>query len=146
MNSSSLQYAGFWLRLGATLIDTILLMALIMPLMFWAYGELYWNSNDFLLGGWDLLLNWICPLFATVVFWIYRSATPGKMAFKLEVVNAKTGDKLTISTSILRYLSYYISAIPLCLGFIWIGFNSKKQGWHDLIAGTFVVKKVTHKK
>lgn len=141
MNSNSLQYAGFWLRLGATLIDTILLMALTMPLMYWAYGELYWNSNDFLLGGWDLLFNWICPLFATVVFWIYRSATPGKMAFKLEVVNAKTGGKLTISTSIIRYLSYYISAIPLCLGFIWIGFNSKKQGWHDLIAGTVVVKK-----
>ncbi|EEX33201.1 hypothetical membrane protein [Vibrio coralliilyticus ATCC BAA-450] len=64
------------------------------------------------------------------------------MALKLEVLDAVTGHRLTLSKSVIRYLAYYISAIPLCLGFIWIAFNGKKQGWHDLIANTVVVRKV----
>ncbi|WFB50461.1 RDD family protein [Vibrio coralliilyticus] len=142
MKETSKEYAGFWIRFAASLIDTVLLLLLITPLMHWVYGEVYWSSDDFLLGGWDLVLNWICPLIATVAFWVYRSATPGKMALKLEVLDADTGHRLTLSKSVIRYLAYYISAIPLCLGFIWIAFNGKKQGWHDLIANTVVVRKV----
>ncbi|ANW26173.1 hypothetical protein BA953_18535 [Vibrio coralliilyticus] len=142
MKNTSKEYAGFWIRFAASLIDTVLLLLLITPLMHWVYGEVYWSSDDFLLGGWDLVLNWICPLIATVAFWVYRSATPGKMALKLEVLDADTGHRLTLSKSVIRYLAYYISAIPLCLGFIWIAFNGKKQGWHDLIANTVVVRKV----
>lgn len=142
MKDTSKEYAGFWIRFTASLIDTVLLLLLITPLMHWVYGEVYWSSDDFLLGGWDLVLNWICPLIATVAFWVYRSATPGKMALKLEVLDADTGHRLTLSKSVIRYLAYYISAIPLCLGFIWIAFNGKKQGWHDLIANTVVVRKV----
>ncbi|MDE3897259.1 MULTISPECIES: RDD family protein [Vibrio] len=142
MKDTSKEYAGFWIRFAASLIDTVLLLLLITPLMHWVYGEVYWSSDDFLLGGWDLVLNWICPLIATVAFWVYRSATPGKMALKLEVLDAVTGHRLTLSKSVIRYLAYYISAIPLCLGFIWIAFNGKKQGWHDLIANTVVVRKV----
>ncbi|MYM60157.1 RDD family protein [Vibrio sp. OCN044] len=141
MNDIPFEYAGFWPRLGATLVDTVLLFLFTMPVMFLVYGELNWESDDFILGGWDVILNWICPLLATVAFWIYRSATPGKIVFGLEVLDVKTGGKLTVSTSIIRYFSYYLSAIPLCLGFIWICFNSKRQGWHDLIAGTIVTKK-----
>ncbi|MFN3016933.1 RDD family protein [Vibrio coralliilyticus] len=147
MKETSKEYAGFWIRFAASLIDTVLLLLLITPLMHWVYGEVYWSSDDFLLGGWDLVLNWICPLIATVAFWVYRSATPGKMALKLEVLDADTGHRLTLSKSVIRYLAYYISAIPLCLGFIWIAFNGKKQGWHDLIANTVVVRKaVQHEK
>ncbi|NOI76098.1 RDD family protein [Vibrio coralliilyticus] len=142
MKDTSKEYAGFGIRFAASLIDTVLLLLLITPLMHWVYGEVYWSSDDFLLGGWDLVLNWICPLIATVAFWVYRSATPGKMALKLEVLDADTGHRLTLSKSVIRYLAYYISAIPLCLGFIWIAFNGKKQGWHDLIANTVVVRKV----
>ncbi len=142
MKETSKEYAGFWIRFAASLIDTVLLLLLTTPLMHWVYGEVYWSSDDFLLGGWDLVLNWICPLIATVAFWVYRSATPGKMALKLEVLDADTGRRLTLSKSVIRYLAYYISAIPLCLGFIWIAFNGKKQGWHDLIANTVVVRKV----
>lgn len=142
MKETSKEYAGFWIRFAASLIDTVLLLLLITPLMHWVYGEVYWSSDDFLLGGWDLVLNWICPLIATVAFWVYRSATPGKMALKLEVLDADTGHRLTLSKSVIRYLAYYISAIPLCLGFIWIAFNGKKRGWHDLIANTVVVRKV----
>ncbi|HHB1562407.1 TPA: RDD family protein [Vibrio parahaemolyticus] len=138
--SNQFEYAGFWVRFGAALIDTILFLMLTMPLLYWIYGNYYFESERFILGGWDLLLNWVLPFIATVLFWVYRSATPGKIALKLKVVDAKTGEALSTSKSIIRYVAYYVSTIPLCLGFIWIAFNSKKQGWHDMIANTVVIR------
>lgn len=141
MENEQLEYAGFWVRFGAALIDTLLFLLITMPLLYWIYGNYYFHpNNSFILGGWDFLLNWIFPFIATILFWVYRSATPGKIALKLQVVNAKTGKPLSIGKSVLRYLAYYISSLPLCLGFIWIAFSGKKQGWHDLIASSVVVR------
>lgn len=137
---SQYEYAGFWVRVGSTLIDSIIFLVLSMPLLYWIYGNYYFESERFILGGWDLLLNWVFPFIATVLFWVCRSATPGKMAFKLKVVDDKTGKVLSTSKSIIRYLAYYVSAIPLGLGFIWIAFNGKKRGWHDMIAHTVVIR------
>jgi len=75
-----------------------------------------------------------------VVFWIYKQATPGKMAVSARVVDAKTGNTLTVGQSIGRYLGYFVSAIPLGLGLIWVAFDPKKQGWHDKLAGTVVIR------
>lgn len=140
MGSGHLEYAGFWVRLGAAFIDTFLFLLLTMPLMHWIYGDYSFDSDDFILGGWDFLINWILPFIATVIFWVYLSATPGKMALKLRVVNAETGEPLSTSKSILRYLAYFVSTLPVCLGFLWIAFSSRKQGWHDMIANTVVVR------
>ena len=63
-----------------------------------------------------------------------------KMLTKLTIVDAKTGKKPSKKQFILRYLGYFLSSFVFCLGFIWIAFDKKKQGWHDKIAGTVVVK------
>ncbi len=139
-HNSQYEYAGFWVRFGATLIDSILFLMLTMPILYLIYGSYYFESENFILGGWDLLLNWIFPFVATVLFWVQRSATPGKIALKLKVVDAKTGEPLSTSKSIIRYLAYYVSTIPLCLGFIWVAFSGKKQGWHDMISNTVVIR------
>ena len=73
-------------------------------------------------------------------FWRRFLATPEKMATHLEVVDAKTGSKMSVAQSIGRYFAYIISALPLCLGFIWVGIDNKKQGWHDKLAGTVVIR------
>ena len=62
------------------------------------------------------------------------------MALKLKIVDAKTGKKLSTGQAIGRYFAYLVSMIPLGLGFIWIGIDSRKQGWHDKLAGTVVIK------
>jgi uncharacterized RDD family membrane protein YckC len=62
------------------------------------------------------------------------------MLLSLRVVDAKTGNNLTVGQSIARYAGYIIAGIPFCLGYIWAAFDSKKQGWHDKIAGTVVVR------
>ena len=140
--ASSQEYVGFWARFGASIIDTILLMVIILPLMHMIYGSQYWDSEEFILGVPDFIVNWIFPLVATVVFWVYKSATPGKMALKAKVVDARTGNTPTVKQSIIRYIGYYISLLPIGLGFLWVGWDKKKQGWHDKLAGTVVIRPI----
>ena len=63
------------------------------------------------------------------------------MAISARVVDAKTGGRLTVGQSIGRYLGYFVSTIPFGLGLLWVAFDPKKQGWHDKLAGTVVVRK-----
>ena len=137
-----LEYVGFWARVGAALIDTVLMLVIVIPLLHWFYGEAYWDPDrtGWLAGPADLLVSWVFPAVATVLFWLYRAATPGKMAIRARVVDARTGQPPSFNQSVLRYLGYFVSTFPLCLGLIWVGFDVRKQGWHDKIAGTVVVR------
>ncbi len=137
---SDLEYAGFWLRVGASLIDTILMMVIIVPVLSMIYGKGYWASEAVFLGAWDLLFNYVLPAIVVIVFWIVKSATPGKILLDISIVDAETGGKPSNGQLIGRYFAYYVSALPLMLGFIWVGFDKRKQGWHDKLAGTVVVK------
>jgi uncharacterized RDD family membrane protein YckC len=56
------------------------------------------------------------------------------------VVDATTGNTLSVGQSIGRYLGYYVSMIPLFIGLIWVAFDKRKQGWHDKLAGTVVIR------
>lgn len=134
------EYAGFWVRVGAALIDSILLFLVISPLMTAIYGMHYWTSPNYFVGFWDVVVNYLLPAIAIIIFWIYRSATPGKMMLKLTIVDAKTGGLPSKGQYIGRYLAYYVSAIPLFLGLIWVGIDKRKQGWHDMLAGTLVLR------
>ena len=134
------EYAGFWIRLAAALIDMlIMVIVLAVPLTF-IYGTEYWTGDELYYGIWDLLLNYVVPFVATIWFWLKFLGTPGKMALRLRLVDAETGAALTIGQSIGRYFAYILAAIPLMLGFIWIGVDKRKQGWHDKLAGTVVVR------
>ena len=71
---------------------------------------------------------------------IPNAEAPGKMAIRAKILDAKTGKNASTGQLIGRYFAYYISVIPLMLGIVWIAFDRKKQGWHDKLAGTVVVK------
>ena len=132
-------YAGFWIRVGASLIDVLLMLIVIgIPLSF-IYGEQYWLGEQLVHGVWDILLSYVLPICATIWFWLHFSATPGKMVTKLKVVDAKTGGKMSLGQAIGRYFAYLVAILPLFLGLIWIGFDKRKQGWHDKLAGTVVI-------
>ena len=137
-----LEYAGFWVRTGACIIDTLLICLITFPALIGIYGMEYFSSEALIVGPWDFLISWIFPTIAVILFWIYRSATPGKMAVKSKIVDARTGNKPTAGQLIGRYFAYIVSILPLMLGIIWIAFDKRKQGWHDKLAGTVVVKKV----
>jgi len=137
---NTLNYAGFWVRFGASVVDSILVLVIVAPLVTMVYGSEYWSSSSLIKGPWDVLLNYVLPTLAIITFWVYKSATPGKMVFKLVILDAKTGLKPTTGQLIGRYFAYYVSIIPLMLGFMWVGIDKHKQGWHDKLAGTVVVK------
>lgn len=137
---SNMEYAGFWIRTGAALIDSILMLIIVFPVMTLIYGQNYWTSDSLAFGFWDFIFNYILPAIAVILFWIYKSATPGKMALKLTIVDAKTGEKPSAGQLVGRYFAYYVSIFPLLLGIIWVGIDKRKQGWHDKLAGTVVVK------
>jgi uncharacterized RDD family membrane protein YckC len=140
--TDAVEYAGFWARVGASLIDTLLVLLVIVPLLAAVYGWSFFLDADkgLIAGPADFLISWVLPAIAVIVFWLTKQATPGKMAIKARVVDAATGGPLTVGQSLLRYLGYFVSTVPLCLGLIWVGIDSKKQGWHDKIAGTVVVR------
>lgn len=140
---SELEYAGFWVRFGATLIDTVLLFIVTMPLLLAVYGADYWTASAFTMGPADLLISYGLPAVLIIVLWIRFSKTPGKMAIGATIVDARTGGKPGTGQFLIRYIGYFVSALPLCLGYIWAGFDARKQAWHDKMARTVVVRRKT---
>lgn len=142
MNQEEMEYVGFWARLGASLIDSILMLIVIVPPLVAIYGWEYFDAEatGLVAGPADFVISWILPAVAVLGFWLYKQATPGKMVVSARVVDEDTGETITLGQSVIRYLAYIVSSIPLCLGFLWIAFDSKKQGWHDKLAGTVVVR------
>lgn len=136
------EYVGFWARVLAAIIDSICVLAIIGPVLVAVYGRDYLElvSDKLVAGPADFLIQYIFPAVAVIIFWLTRQATPGKMVIGARVVDAGTLGKLGTGQAILRYLGYYASIIPLMLGLIWVGFDSRKQGWHDKIAGTLVIR------
>lgn len=133
-------YAGFWIRTVAAIIDTLLIVIVVLPLLTIIYGTGYWGGESPGHGFWDALFNYLFPAIVVIVFWVYKSATPGKILTKLSIVDAKTGGKPSTGQFIGRYLGYFVSTIPFFLGIIWIAFDRQKQGWHDKLAGTVVIR------
>jgi uncharacterized RDD family membrane protein YckC len=140
VSAEELEYVGFWPRVGAALIDSLLVLMVTAPLLTWVYGGDYWYSTKVLHGPVDFVITWILPAIAVILFWMYRQATPGKMAIGARVVDAVTGQAPSTRQLFIRYLGYYVSTIPLLLGLIWVAVDPRKQGWHDKLAGTVVVR------
>ncbi len=141
MEHQDMEYVGFWPRLGAAIIDSLLLVAITFPALAMIYGLDYWKSDRFIEGPADFLLSWVLPAVLTLWFWVRTGQTPGKMAIGARVVDARTGQGISLERAVARYIGYYVSMIVLFVGYLWVGFDPRKQGWHDHIAGTVVVRK-----
>ena len=161
------RYVGFWKRLLAFFIDTLVLVVVLFPLMIALYGggyldrlnteftammsssgdpnadamrtlEILHRSNSAVAALFDIRVQ-IALIVATILFWRFRGATPGKMLIRAKIVDSKTFGKPSTGQLIGRFFAYIISAIFM-LGFLWIAFDKRKQGWHDKLAGTVVIQ------
>lgn len=138
--ATELEYVGFWPRLAAAIVDLILLAALAAPLLLLFYEQnflVHSSSNSILV---QLFILAIVPPLAITSFWIRRHATPGKMAISAIIIDEKTAGPPSVWQHVGRYCAYFLSALPLGLGFLWVAFSPKKQAWHDRLAGTLVVR------
>ena len=134
-----MEYVGFWKRVVASLIDTLIVVIFTLPLLWAFYGSAYFSSDQAVHGLADVLIYYVLPAVFVIVFWRYKSATPGKMAISARIVDATTGGPPSTGQLIGRYFGYFVSIIPLCLGLIWVGIDKRKQGWHDKLANTVVI-------
>jgi uncharacterized RDD family membrane protein YckC len=140
---------GFWLRLMALAMDSLILLLLVaiflvlgfLSLSMGAIGERgislfrqVWIVFPIILPlGFVLMLSYFTFFHGT---W---GQTIGKMVFSLRVVRT-AGQSLTFSRAFVRALGYWLSAFPFFLGFFWVGFTSSKRSWHDAIADTMVIR------
>jgi uncharacterized RDD family membrane protein YckC len=134
-----LEYVGFWARVIASLLDTIVILLIAIPLTLLVYGRDLATAMEGNTAA-DILISYVLPLFFVIGFWVARQATPGKMAFAARIVDACSGGKPSGVQWAIRYVGYFVSTIPFLLGLIWVAFDPRKQGWHDKLAGTVVVR------
>ncbi len=144
-----MNYAGLWRRLGAFIIDALLLSAISLPLWIWFLLSVRVtppvSMEVYLLG---LFCIWyFFSLFYFIGYWIWRGQTPGQMLTRVKIVR-KDGQNIKLGNVMLRYLIGYsivyiafsLLIIPAIVLFIVAALNKQKRGLHDLIAGTYVVK------
>lgn len=136
MEQSAMTYAGFWRRVGAALIDSII-YSLFLAILF---GRNYVESDFWSFEG---MVSNVVALLLTVTLWVRYSGTPGKLLVGCQVVDASTGDPVTFKQGLIRYLGYFVSVMTFGLGFLWIIWDKKKQGFHDKLANTVVVRNGT---
>lgn len=147
------EYGGFWRRAFAFLIDNLIL-SLIFALFFvmgvvslglsaaFTHGDLSLRRLTDLTLGYLVIYHLAMGLIGMLYFTYFHGTagqTPGKMILGLKVLQAN-GQEMNLGIGFLRWVGYIVSALPFHLGFIWIAFDSKKRGWHDMIAGTVVVR------
>jgi len=138
-DTQSRRYAGFWIRVLATIIDSIVILIITGPLLYGIYGVDAFMSEDLVQGTAHVLISYVFPFIFTIVLWMKYGGTPGKRMLGLRVINEASGEHLNLSQSIIRYVGYLISLIVLLIGVIWVAFNTKKKGWHDYMAGSVVI-------
>lgn len=133
MNQATVpQYAGFWRRVLATLIDTVIYAVLLTLLLGPAI-------SDAALFSFDGFVRMGIALALTIVLWMKFLGTPGKLLLGCQVVDADNFTPMSLRQSVLRYVAYLASMLPLMLGFLWVAKDSRKQGFHDKIANTVVL-------
>ena len=140
--AAGLRYGGFWVRVVALILDVIVLFVLTTALSSLAgSGSVVTNAGgaiavDYTSSSIGLLVG----LAYFVGFWAWRGQTPGMIPFNLQIVMADDGTKVDVVRCLLRYVGLLISFAVLLLGVIWVAFDRRKQGWHDKMASTVVVR------
>ena len=124
----AVEYAGFWIRLGAAVIDSLIVSVVggILRLIILRVGSF-----------------WLIGLLPWLYYWLFtglKGQTLGKMALGIKVVDEQ-GDMPGLGRAALREIpGKIVSLIALYLGFLWIIWDERKQGWHDKIAKTYVLR------
>lgn len=143
------EYGGFWRRVVAYIIDTIIMNVVVSMIGFvlglgMGVSMLGMGSDAGMIGAASAIGGGLLGFIAT---WLYfaimesssHQATVGKLALGL-VVADESGRRIGFGRATGRYFAKFISALILLVGFMMVGWTARKQGLHDLIAGTLVYK------
>jgi uncharacterized RDD family membrane protein YckC len=136
------QFAPHGERLIAYIIDAIVVTVVTMVLL--VLAALAWavigNGAGITVFFFGLLAVIVVSLAYFPWFWARGGQTPGMRPFDLRVVRDSDGGPLSGGQAIVRLIGLWVNAIVFYLGYIWIFIDARRRGWHDLIAGTVVIK------
>ena len=151
------EYAGFWLRLAAYLIDG-LIVNVALYILFAIFGISYFSSfvgsemletgepdPEVIAGMFSSMATMM--LISVVGTWLYfalqessdAQATLGKRAVRVRVTDID-GEKISFARATGRYFGKIISSMIFMVGFIMAGFTERKQALHDMMASTLVLR------
>jgi uncharacterized RDD family membrane protein YckC len=87
-----------------------------------------------------LLMAHLVSALIVLNFWVERQGTPGKLVLGLRIVDAESGGPAPVGNLVVRYVGFLIALMPLGLGCLWALWDPRRQGWHDKMARTLVVR------
>ena len=106
------RFAGFWIRVVAFIVDAIISGVLSII---------------------------VIGIFYLPIMWAWKGQTVGMMMLDIKIVRAEDGGPISAGTAIIRWIGLWIAALVCYLGLIWVAFEPRKRGWHDMIANTVVI-------
>jgi uncharacterized RDD family membrane protein YckC len=124
-------FGGFWIRFVAFYVDAILVESIVILLVLAFIPSI----------AGVLLVSMIVMPAYFIGFWATTGQTIGMKLFGLRVVRNSDGGRLGFGGAVLRLAGFSIACLPLYLGLIWVAFDARKRGWHDLIAGSAVIRR-----
>jgi uncharacterized RDD family membrane protein YckC len=140
-------YGGFWIRVVAFIIDAIIVRVVVAPvgIMFGGLGLAGGMMSGFPHRGLAILGGGVTFILLVFGNWLYEAfmesssyqATLGKMIFGMKVTDLN-GNRISFERATGRHFAKWLSGLILCIGYIMVGFTERKQGLHDLLAGTLV--------
>lgn len=138
----TLNYAGFWIRVAAYLIDGVVLYAVMFVLMI-PFGVDFTDPSAIDMS--SMAIFYVIIFVAWIAYFIgmessSKQATLGKMAVGIKVGN-ENGERISVGTAAGRFFSKILSGLILYIGYMMAGWDKKKQALHDKIAGTYVFYK-----
>jgi uncharacterized RDD family membrane protein YckC len=139
-------YAGNGARFVAYVIDGFIMGAIVLVvfLVFGGIAAVAASNDSSAIAGLTGLIAFVGIFVVYIVylpwFWGHGGQTPGMKVFHLRVVREADGGPLGMGAAFIRLVGFWISAAVFYLGFIWILFDARRQGWHDTIAGTVVIQ------
>ena len=125
----SLVFGGFWIRVLAFIVDGILL-GIVEAILIWALTTTGQEIAD------------VIGIVYFIGLWATTGQTVGMVPFGLRVVRNSDGGKITWGNAILRFIGLIVAIVALFIGVVWVAFDSRKRGLHDVIGRTVVVRKI----
>jgi uncharacterized RDD family membrane protein YckC len=148
---SGAQYGGFWIRFVARLIDSAVVYIVLGPIAVVLISGYFATHHGLDRGqppdaGFFVMIG-LMAMVAGLSSWLYealmtsssKQGTLGKMVFRMKVTDLN-GVRISFARATGRFLAKILSGIILNIGYIMAGFTERKQGLHDMIAGTLVLR------